>query len=98
MAESIQAYTQRLMQKFDTNRNGVIELQPTIFSQHVEAGGPNNNMKNRKFFEMARNPIMPWVADSYQISRTVQAAIDTNNDGQVGLMEKIKAYFRFGLW
>jgi hypothetical protein len=96
--ESIQAYTDRMIAKFDTNRNGVIELNPTIFSNHVEAGGPNNNMRNRQFFEMARNPILPFVADQVSISRAVQMTIDTNHDNQISFFEKVKAWTKFRLW
>ena len=74
------------------------ELQPTIFSNHVESGGPNNNMRTRTFFEMARNPILPFIADQVSISRTAAAAIDTNNDNQIGFMEKVKAWCKFRLW
>jgi hypothetical protein len=96
--ESVQAYTNRIMTKFDTNRNGVIELQPTIFSNHVESAGPKNNMRNRQFFEMARNPILPFIADQVSISKAVQMTIDTNHDNQISLLEKVKAYFKFRLW
>ena len=96
--ESIQSYVGRIMQKYDTNHNGVIELQPTIFSNHVESGGLNNNTRTRQFFEMARNPIIPMIADQYSISRTAQMVIDTNHDGQVSTMEKVKAWFKFRIW
>jgi hypothetical protein len=96
--ESIQSYVNRQMTKFDTNRNGVIELQPTIFSNQVESGGARNNMRNRQFFEMARNPILPFIADQVSISRAVQMTIDTNHDNQISFFEKVKAWTKFRLW
>ena len=96
--ESISSYVDRQMAKFDTNQNGFIELQPTIFSNHVESGGINNNRRQREFFEMARNPILPMIADKVSISRVAAMTIDRNHDNQISMMEKVQAWFKFRLW
>ena len=96
--ENIQAYTQRIMQEYDTNQNGLIELQPTVLSNHQEVGPGYSPDRTRTFFEMARNRFFPAVADQWNVQQVVAHTIDTNHDQQIGFMEKVKAWFKFGLW
>ena len=87
----IQQYTENLMRKYDRNGNGVLELKPVPILAPV----PEVSGKARDFFE-ATSPVR-YITERNMINNAVYQYIDENKDGNVGLLEGIKAWIKFGV-
>lgn len=87
----IQQYTENIMRKYDRNGNGVLELKPVPILAPV----PEVTGKARDFFE-ATSPVR-YITERNMINNAVYHYIDENKDGNVGLLEGLKAWFKFGV-
>lgn len=92
--ESIQAYTQRQMAKYDRNRDGIInltQLNTPFFQVNAEATG-----RTKDFFQ--RSAMLGAVCDPYSLYNGVAREIDTNRDGHIGFFEGVMGWIKTGLF
>lgn len=87
----IQQYTENIMKRYDRNGNGVLELKPVPILAPV----PEVTGRARDFFEQT-SPVR-YITERNMLNNAVYNYIDENKDGQVGLLEGIKAWFKFGV-
>lgn len=97
MPEPIANYTMRQVQKYDTNRDGMIEPNPIPFLVPVGEGGTG-----RAHDYFVRNATISFGGMGAVLPQTLEYAvyrdIDTNHDQQISLGERINGFFKYGLW
>lgn len=92
--ESVQQYSARVMLKWDTNQNGIIQLHPNLLERNTET--TKASRKNMDFLDSAANTYFPSFAERWSVQNAVANRVDTNKDGMVSTFEKVKAWFKFG--
>lgn len=88
----IQQYTQNLMAKYDRNRDGWINMTSMpAFGVYPEVTG-----RAADFFQRS-SPIGQFVTHEALVGQAVANQVDTNRDGQVGVLEGLMAWVKFGV-
>lgn len=96
--QTVQAFVQRTFNKLDRDHNGFIGMMPDA-SGKVEGANYKNKSEGRVFDFLRAADVYPmdsWVSIQ-ELHNAVASKIDTNNDGKIGVFERIKAFFKFGL-
>lgn len=89
---NIQQYTQNLMRKHDRNGDRVINMTSMpVFGIYPEVTG-----RAADFFQRS-SPIGQFVTHEALVGQAVANQVDTNRDGQVGVLEGIMAWVKFGI-
>lgn len=88
----IQEYTRNLMNKYDRNKDGWINMT------HLPALGvyPEVTGRAQDFFQRS-SPLGQFVTHEALVAQAVANQVDTNRDGRVGFLEGIAAWVKFGI-
>lgn len=96
--QTVQAFVQRTMQRMDRNHNGFIEMFADP-SGKIEGAKSKQKSEGKAFDFLAAADVYP--TDRYvsiqELHTAVASKIDTNQDGKIGFMERMKAFFKYGL-
>ena len=89
---NIQQYTQNLMAKHDRNRDGWVNMtRLPAFGVYPEVTG-----RAADFFQRS-SPVGQFVTHEALVAQAVARDVDTNRDGQVGILEGLMAWVKFGV-
>ncbi len=92
---SVAALANTLFDRFDTNKDGFIDLKPDAKGR-IE--GSKDGGGDRAFVLLSTSDYnRDYKLDRFEMSAGVARQLDTNKDGQIGLKEQAMALIRFKL-
>jgi hypothetical protein len=96
MSEALQSYVARQFQRYDANRDNLIQSTPIpIFKPIPEVGGRVGDYFTRN---AALGGFGVGMMDAYTLTNAVYRDVDTNHDQQIDLLERVVGWFKTGMW